>query len=305
MCKRSVARFNSNKRPKRETCNYTQGPLDETFGQHSAFPLDSVPGEGEDANVYQYLKLVRQEAEEDAAVHFVKREAEGSEPVRREKSIQLLEEYVALVLLRLLSQKEHISKLQETSLGAVDLRSIIVDAERSDGESLTENGPELEEIQPSLENQELTSEVHEESSEFAENHTYTSSEYPPIPETASAWRSLVLTLVPPPLGFFTDILEHATIIKLIVYYTKWLLVLMSPTLGEWIFITFVRLDNGLDHTELALVRDLGRKAKKLRTKFLEGKKEGVEIPKTAEETVDMILAVVGSYFGQRDLLMEN
>lgn len=305
MCKRSVARFNSNKRPKTETCNYTQGPLDETFGQHSAFPLDPAPGQEEDANVYQYLKLVRQEAEEDAAVHFVKRETGGSEPIRLEKSIQLPEDYVALVLLRLLSQKEHASKLQETSVGAIDLQSIIVDAEGSDGESLTENGPQLEEIQMTLENLDLTPEVHDASSETAENHTESSSEYPDIPETASAWRSLVLTLSPPPLGFFTEILEHATIIKLIVYYTKWILVLMSPTLSEWIFITFVRLDNGLDHTELALVRDLGRKAKKLRTKFLEGKKEGVEIPKVAEETVDMILAVVGSYYGQRDLLIEN
>ncbi|CAH2350402.1 hypothetical protein CLIB1423_01S09274 [[Candida] railenensis] len=52
---------------------YTQGPLDEIFGQHPAFPLSTdVDIEGED--VMKYLAEVRQEAEADRHVHFVERE---------------------------------------------------------------------------------------------------------------------------------------------------------------------------------------------------------------------------------------
>ncbi|CAK7891743.1 hypothetical protein CAAN1_01S06876 [[Candida] anglica] len=54
---------------------YTQGPLDEIFGQHSAFPVE-LDGDEESNEVMQYLASVRNEAELDTPVHFVKRSKE-------------------------------------------------------------------------------------------------------------------------------------------------------------------------------------------------------------------------------------
>lgn len=321
MCKRSVARFNSSKRTKQESCSYTQGPLDDTFGQHRAFPLDAAPLTGEDAKVYEYLRSVRQEAETDAPVHSVARPPHVSSMPRVTGSPQLPAEYVQLVISRL--EQEKLANGQRLAQnGAIEAGSIIVDAEeieRGTEEALAgaeEAMAGAEEIMAGAE--EIIGQTYPDSRPLHENSQVsvpqlqtgselpqTVPEFPEVPQSAGAWRSFVLSLSPPPIDYFNTVLEHATIIKLIVYYTKWLLVSMPPTLAQWIFVTFVRLDNGLDHTEMALVRDLGRKARKLRTKFIEGKKEGLEIPQVAEETVDMILAVVGVYYGQRDLLNEE
>lgn len=68
---------------------------------------------------------------------------------------------------------------------------------------------------------------------------------------------------------------------------------MPSTAAAWLWRVFVRLDRGLDHTEVALVRELGNKARRLREKAA---------PERAPEMVDRVLAVVGGYYGQRDLL---
>lgn len=285
MCKRSVASFHSNKRPKRETL-YTQGPLDEKFGQHAAFPLDSASArECNDSSVFDYLAEVRKEAESDASVHFISRNIERKTHSNTPKTTQLSPQYVKMVIDRL-EQEKLANKRQVVQKMPLDWCEIDEDAgeyhvdSKDDGDVRVNVNVEVEEPddqKPAME----------------------------VPQSASAWRNVVFSQSPPPISFFNVTLEHATIIKLIVYYTKWLLVSMPSTLTEWIFITFVRLDNGLDHTEMSLVRDLGRKARKLRTKFLEGKNEGLSIPAVAEETVDMILAVVGVYYGQRDLLVDE
>ncbi|SGZ47347.1 CIC11C00000003383 [Sungouiella intermedia] len=286
MCKRSVARFNgSDKRPKKETLTYTQGPLDEKFGQHAAFPLDAaVQGTcKQDSSVFDYLASVRKEAEADAAVHFVSRDPEELTQPEASKSTKLSPEYVKMVMTRL--EEAKLANKNEIQVGEIELDCSEIEGDIEDDADLDVHDlnvnvdvevEEPDDLEPQME----------------------------VPQSAAAWRSLVFSQSPPPTSFFNTRLEHTTIIKLIVYYTKWLLVSMPATLMEWIFVTFVRLDNGLDHTEMSLVRDLGRKARKLRTKFLEGKSEGLSIPAVAEETVDMILAVVGVYYGQRDLLID-
>lgn len=287
MCKRSVASFQSSKRPKREP-SYTQGPLDENFGQHAAFPLDAAAtGQcNQDSSVFDYLAAVRKEAEADAPVHFVSRNIDQQIHNSASNSTGLSPEYVKMVMQRL-------EQAKQANRRHIEVQNIELDCSEigDDGDDNLVGTADDDDVRVHVN-------VEVEEPEDQE---------PPVevPQSAGAWRSLVFSQSPPPMSFFNSTLEHTTIIKLIVYYTKWLLVSMPVTLTEWIFVTFVRLDNGLDHTELSLVRDLGRKARKLRTKFLEGKSEGLNIPAVAEETVDMILAVVGVYYGQRDLLVDG
>lgn len=310
MCKRTVTAHSSGlKRLKKETSTYTQGPLDEKFGQHRAFPLDGAPSQGKESSVYEYLASVRKEAESDSPVHFVTRKTLRLTPRQIRKTTELSSKYVNMVMRRLQQEKQAHQQDHEIQLETIEL-------DFDDGIDITER---LEEVE-SQDDIQINALNHQESFETEQHHQIPTecglqdeseserengSDLPAVPQSAGQWRSLVFSQSPPPMEFFTSSLQHATIIKLIVYYTKWLLVSMPATLAEWIFMTFVRLDNGLDHTELSLVRDLGRKARKLRAKFAEGKKEGVSIPNIAEDTVDMILAVVGTYYGQRDLLVDE
>lgn len=299
MCKRTVERlYNCPKRFK-PAPQYTHGPLDENFGQHSAFPLD--PSQEND-EVYEYLRLVRLEAENDQVVHFVNKRA--TEPVRmvRKQFSELSAEYVQLVIERLKEQKRKergdVGEFDEIDVGEIDFDEIDVgDIDVGDigvgdidvGEAAVDHAMESPQINPS--------EVVESETKSPKKPDFT------IPQSATEWRSLVFSQGPPP--HFHDALEHPTVIKLVVYYTKWLLVSMPQSLSEWIFATFVRLDEGLDHTEMALVRDLGKKARKLRNKFRSGVLAGAEVPQLPQEVVNMVLAVVGQYYGQRDLLIDE
>lgn len=308
MCKRAVASYNNEKRHcKSEPAAYTQGPLDEKFGQHRAFPLDGSHV-GEDASVYAYLASVRKEAEADLPVHFVDRDVANAVPVERRSRVQLSPQYVEKVMERLLQAKEASLRLgqaqAEAPFGQIQLGTIELDCENLEtvGADVVESGEigvadQTEEHVP--ENGSAAAQTNSRSSNGEVNA------FPQIPQSATQWRALVFTLGPPAQEFFHTQLEHPTVIKLIVYYTKWLLVSMPTTLAEWIFATFVRLDSGLDYTELSLVRDLGLKARKLRAKFIAGKQDGLSVPEVAQDTVDMILAVVGTYYGQRDLLVED
>ncbi|QBM89624.1 Survival motor neuron SMN interacting protein 1 SIP1 [Metschnikowia aff. pulcherrima] len=175
-------------------------------------------------------------------------------------------------------------------------RKISNDHHNTEDESLCTNTPK--EVKSSI------LEVHEKSKsmDMLESTTVQTLQIYTVPESAGKWRELVLNTPAPPQEYFQSTLEHPTVIKLVVYYTKWLLGSMPENLADWIFATFVRLDNGLDHQELAIVRALGIKAQKLREKLIEAATQGTEISHVALLCVDMVLAVVSHYYRQRDLV---
>lgn len=218
---------------------YTQGPLDDEFGQHGAFPLNNIDS---DDLVYRYLMSVREEARADRLFHYVERTKKES----------------------------HSASSQEEQ---------IVPQEKVD------------EFMGSFKVLQEAREIRLERSEFDYNCF--------IPNSAAQWRKKVFSEQPD--ANFLEILDHTTIVKLIVYYTKWLLMSMPDELGKWIFITFVRLDRDLEHREMAIVRDLAKKATKIRSKL----DELSDVSPVTEHIIDMILSIVTMHFGQRDLLMKR
>lgn len=227
--------------PEQPEQHYTQGPLDEAFGQHSAFPLDAA--EDSEDPVYQYLKSVRQEAQADKPFHFVER----ASTTETKESAQT----------ELIIPQEKVDEIMRA-----------FDALKKD---------KTEDLQSDSE---------------TEQHY-------DVPESAAVWRKKVFTEQPDPS--FLKSLEHTTIIKLIVYYTKWLLINMPEQLGLWIFTTFLRLDRDLDHREMAIVRDLGKKALKLREKLGDAN----DVAPAVEHIIDMTLSIVAVHFRQRDLLTKD
>ncbi|QRG39743.1 hypothetical protein FDK38_004197 [Candidozyma auris] len=233
------------KRQKVEEAQYTQGPLDDSFGQHRAFPLDVLPEDGDSAKVFQYLKSVREEAEADQPFYYVRREETQkiAQPTETESIFPL-------------ETVDEIIKTFEQAKNARDERLRKED-------------------------------------EQADEMSYA------VPETAAEWRKKLFTESPDPV--FLEFLEHTTIIKLVVYYTKWLSMSMPEELGQWIFTTLLRLDHELDHKEMAIVRDLGKKALKIREKLACAD----DASKTSQHIVNMTIAIVGVHFRQRDLLWQD
>lgn len=292
MCKRTFRQTCQPERA-RENKAYTQGPLDEVFGQHPAFPVEG----GDDTPEVAYLRAVRAQAESDSHVHFVSREQHVS--VNKPPAGPVLDvEYVRDVVENLLKEKASFQSEFEADLQVADIE---VDPENIIGIEMDENRKTFSEDAEDAEIQ--SSELHTDASAATTEQTGASSSGPvhgvPFPETAAKWRQLVFSQPPP--QHLND-LDHPTAIKLVILLTRWLLVSMPATLTQWLHAVFVRIDNALDHTEAAIIRDLGRKARLLRDKFRAGVEEGVVVPEQAVETVEYVVAVVGGYFGQRDLL---
>lgn len=118
-----------------------------------------------------------------------------------------------------------------------------------------------------------------------------------LPETAVLWRKYILENEPYPIQTFYTTIDRSTIFKLIVYFTKWLSVSTTSNLSKWIYTVFLRIDNLLDPNECSVIRDLGKKAVKLAPRLTADNSTDV-----SHYTVDMIIAIVGNYYGQRDLL---
>ena len=234
---------------------YTQGPLDDVFGQHAAFPI-SYPSEDtemESAQVYRYLSDVRKEAEIGGSISFVPRiknnDGHDDSSATKKRKDTWNEEQRAVFLKEFLRKKGEAKQLQAS----------IQDSEGSQDKS------EAEAII--------------------------------IPDTASEWRKVIMNTPPPSIDFFYSKINHMTVIKLIIYSNKWLSASCNKNLSDWIFRLFLRLDNLLDHTEQAIVRELGKKAIKVKDKVDE--KSMTEIVKY---TTDMMITIVGDYYGQKDLL---
>lgn len=304
---------------------YTQGPLDEVFGQHRALPLET---DCTDA-AHQYLILVRQEAEADRAYYTARENMDQAAPeeIVRSEDLQgpaptdsdakqldrpcvVDPETRKRIMDKLLAAKqaqEEPQGLERDELGS-EVTISVVDLVGSDGAENESDGTEEE-----------TAEAEEETAESEENPTHSNGETPEqaisdktsersnplttpetvstfvLPQLALKWRELVFGLPPPDQAVFAQCLEHTTVIKLIFYYTRWLLPKLPPSLGEWMFRTFVRLHSGVDHREQGIIRELGVKAKKV-------KAQAPDAPQHLLEMLDMVLVVVGDYYSQKDLL---
>ncbi|OVF09410.1 hypothetical protein A9F13_05g02145 [Clavispora lusitaniae] len=347
MKRQSDREDNGTKRSKGESSigKYTQGPLDHVFGQHAAFPIQ----ENAQDPVYEYLAGVRREAE-CTGVFFAPKKATARPPEQeRARAIPLGAAFIEGVVSQLVAKKaENGSSEQEIQVSVESDESEQEDEEQNeledqdgesedqDGESEDQDGGSEDQEQDEMEDQEqdeMEDQEQDEDQPKDESQGDQSSRHVSqsddavsdaqeaeqedlmqVPQSANAWRTLVFSS-PPPKDFFAR-LEHPTVIKLVVYFTRWLSPSMPASASEWLWQVFVRLDCGLVHTELAIVRDLGLKAKKLRLKHQEQKgsdQEGESKITTEDcsdvrenpgpsETIDRVLAVVGSYYGQRDLL---
>lgn len=118
-----------------------------------------------------------------------------------------------------------------------------------------------------------------------------------FPETAGSWRKLIMETEPPNYGYFSC-LTHSTVIKLIVYATKWLSANTSPSLSQWLFALFVRLDRPLDQTETAIVREVAKKALRIH------ERANGELNTTTRYSIGYVVAINALYYGQQDLLSE-
>ncbi|ABN66682.1 predicted protein [Scheffersomyces stipitis CBS 6054] len=117
-----------------------------------------------------------------------------------------------------------------------------------------------------------------------------------VPDTANQWRKFVFEHEPPSIVYFYKNIERATVIKLLVYFTKWLTLSSSAVLSRWIWIALIRIDNLLDPNECSVIRDLAKKASKLSSKDVDN------ATPASKYTINMILVLVRNYYGQRDLL---
>lgn len=220
--------------------SYTKGPLDETFGQHAAFPINDP--DQEQSEVHLYLQKVRQEALNDRSFYYV--------------------------------EKKPASAIACTTPA--------------------ETSPPI--INESWRNNLMTKFMVLKSS-LAESPSFGDTSSIPVPQSATTWRAYVFENPPPSIGFFYHSLDHLLLIKLIVYFTKWLSANIPDTLSQWIFIVFLRLDNVLDSTETSIIRDFGKKARKL------ADKRTTVGSTVGNYTIDMVLVIVSDYYGQKDILM--
>ncbi|EMG45714.1 hypothetical protein SBY92_003498 [Candida maltosa Xu316] len=119
-----------------------------------------------------------------------------------------------------------------------------------------------------------------------------------IPATTSEWRKFLLE-EPPEISYFFTAMNRQDNFKLLAHITRWLSITSRPTLSQWIWKLFLRIDNTLDANETSTIRDLGKKALKIKAKQSESE---TEVDSISKYTVDMILIIIGKYFGQLDLL---
>lgn len=117
------------------------------------------------------------------------------------------------------------------------------------------------------------------------------------PDTSAEWRALIMGSEPPEHGYFTA-LTHSSVVKLIVYATKWLSAKTSPNLSLWLFTLLVRLDTPLDYSETAVLREAAKKAIRIYTRA------NLQLDPTTKYTFGYLVAIIGTYYGQQDLLRE-
>lgn len=229
---------------------YTAGPLDPTFGQHSAFPDNHVSSDEESHNVFAYLRQVRNEAENDRSVYFA------------EERSQMVQSETTPVIEKSEDHNDQIPIIAPEIVNSVVLRFLNLKLQINDSMA------EIRDADMQME----------------------------LPETANQWRTLVHSQVPFPIEYFYNVLDHPTIIKLVVYFTKWLCSSSNEYISQWIWIVLLRLDAPLDVNESAIIRELGKKAFKLYQKL------DKSVSDVSRFTISMVLIITSEYYGQKDLL---
>ncbi|CCE81668.1 Piso0_002331 [Millerozyma farinosa CBS 7064] len=247
--------------PSEKDRHYTQGPLDDTFGQHPVFPLSSSLRQETSVSreVMEYISEVRLEARNDAPVHFVsKDESTPNEDISRHEDMRLTQ-------------------------------------------TVEQNSREATEWQESVSNQflglkeHIASYITERKQSLEQARKEAQSSYQ-VCSTSAEWRKLILNEPPPSIDFFYFCIVHSDVIKLVIYSTKWLSSNVTSNLSKWIFVLLLRLDSTLDHNDCAVVRDLAKKALKIK------EKGSAQLNETTTFTLDFIIYIVATYFGQKDLI---
>ncbi|KAG7193878.1 uncharacterized protein KQ657_005076 [Scheffersomyces spartinae] len=241
-----------------------EGPIDEQFGQLSAFPLpegDTVDQDTQDA--YTYLASVRKQAESETSVFY---------SVRRD--------------LLALEDGEQIGN---------DTKELYSDQHNSKN-----NEKEIEPlVQWQFNFQTEFKSIKAELTQLQRLGRLTPRSWPePIPSTGKQWRTAMLDQSPPPIAHFFS-LDHSTTLRLVVYATKWLSTGTRISLSKWIWCLLIRLDTPLDASDTSIIRELGVKALKLWEKT----NGGVGVSPTAKHCWAMIVTIVGSYYRQSDLAL--
>lgn len=113
-----------------------------------------------------------------------------------------------------------------------------------------------------------------------------------LPKTQREWKYFIFNNEPT-YDFVAQIIEEKQVMKLIVYFTKWLNMDVNSNFESWIWMILEATDSDLDSSNQSVMRNLGKKAQKqLRNKLDE------------RNTMIMmkILTIVGVFYRQKDLL---
>lgn len=113
-----------------------------------------------------------------------------------------------------------------------------------------------------------------------------------FPENFTEWRRFVMTNQP--VVSLISNFDHELTMRLIIYCTRWLNNNIPEQISTWIFALLVKLDDILESSDAATVRDLAVRAKKINAK-------GDVVGETTRATNDFIILIVSMFFGQRDL----
>lgn len=234
---------------------YVQGPVDPFFGQRRAFPI-TIEASNVDLNkipenVNEYLAQVRAEAG-------------GFRDLKRiddyEDSDLDASEYVFYKKPESTESKDTKDNDDEFIIPMSDLEDFVYQykAQREEYKDFRSSLHELDAIE--------------------------------LPKTAKEWKKFIWE-VSCEKEYIAQIIEEEEHIKLLVYLGKWLGIMIDENYEEWIFGVLSAIEEVLTSSEISVLRQLGKKA---RRQFEQtGDKAGVH---------SRILSIVGIFYKQRDLV---
>lgn len=121
------------------------------------------------------------------------------------------------------------------------------------------------------------------------------------PQSIQSWKNFIFKN--DPTFEFLAQLDHVTVIKLLVYLTRWLTKKINPKFSRWCLLLFVVLDDTLDSTDVSNLRTMAQKAVKIRKELNEMHEAGTfHCDDVTGMCLDSLVSVIGDFYGQRDLL---
>ncbi|KAH3677009.1 hypothetical protein WICMUC_001915 [Wickerhamomyces mucosus] len=112
------------------------------------------------------------------------------------------------------------------------------------------------------------------------------------PTNFTEWRKYIMDN-DPILPIITNF-DHELTIRLVIYCTKWLTNKTPDQVSKWIYALLIKLNDLLEISDQATLRDLALKAKKLHDK--DSEKTGI-----SQITIRFVLIIISRFFGQKDL----